>query len=80
VLCPAPARVHLAARGRGAATLSTALNSNNLNVMAGLLLPAAVIGLALCVAVAAADGRYTRRNPGRLTVRNDRRAVVISFR
>src|SRR5215472_13279517 len=39
------AAVYLAARGRGAATLSTALNSNNLNVMAGLLLPAAVIGL-----------------------------------
>jgi cation:H+ antiporter len=41
----AVAAVYLAARGRGAATLSTALNSNNLNVMAGLLLPAAVIGL-----------------------------------
>jgi cation:H+ antiporter len=41
----AVAAVYLAARGRGAATLSTALNSNNLNVLAGLLLPAAVIGL-----------------------------------
>jgi cation:H+ antiporter len=41
----AVAAVYLAARGRGAATLSTALNSNNLNVMAGLLLPGAVIGL-----------------------------------
>jgi hypothetical protein len=41
----AVAAVYLAGRGRGAATLSTALNSNNLNVMAGLLLPAAVIGL-----------------------------------
>ncbi len=40
------AAVYLAARGRGAATLSTALNSNTLNVVAGLLLPAAVIGLA----------------------------------
>jgi hypothetical protein len=39
------AAVYLAARGRGAATLSTALNSNNLNVVAGLLLPAVVIGL-----------------------------------
>jgi cation:H+ antiporter len=39
------AAVYLAARGRGAATLSTALNSNNLNVLAGLLLPAVVIGL-----------------------------------
>src|SRR5215831_4470778 len=41
----AVAAVYLAARGRGAATLSTALNSNTLNVIAGLLLPAAVIGL-----------------------------------
>ena len=41
----AVAAVYLAVRGRGAATLSTALNSNNLNVIAGLLLPAAVIGL-----------------------------------
>jgi Sodium/calcium exchanger protein len=41
----AVAALYLAARGRGAATLSTALNSNNLNVMAGLLLPAAVVGL-----------------------------------
>jgi cation:H+ antiporter len=37
--------VYLAARGRGAAMLSTALNSNTLNVVAGLLLPAAFIGL-----------------------------------
>jgi cation:H+ antiporter len=41
----AVAAVYLAARGRGAATLSTALNSNTLNVVVGLLLPAAVIGL-----------------------------------
>ena len=41
----AVAAVYLAARGRGAATLSTALSSNTLNVVAGLLLPAAVIGL-----------------------------------
>jgi cation:H+ antiporter len=40
----AVAAVYLAARGRGSATLSTALNSNTLNVTAGLLLPAAVIG------------------------------------
>ena len=38
--------VYLARRGRGAAALSTALNSNSLNVAAGLLLPAVVIGLA----------------------------------
>ncbi len=38
--------VYLARRGRGAATLSTALNSNSINVAAGLLIPAAVLGLA----------------------------------
>jgi cation:H+ antiporter len=41
----AVAAVYLAARGRPAATLSTALNSNTLNVVAGLLVPAAVLGL-----------------------------------
>lgn len=41
----AVAAVYLAARGRGAATLSTALNSNTLNIALGLLLPATVIGL-----------------------------------
>jgi len=41
----AVAAVYLAARGRGAAVLSTALNSNALNVAAGLLLPGAVTGL-----------------------------------
>ena len=39
------AAVYLAARGRGAATLSTALNSNTINVAIGLLVPAALIGL-----------------------------------
>ena len=42
----AVAAVYLAGRGRGAATWSTALNSNNLNVAVGLLLPATFIGLA----------------------------------
>jgi cation:H+ antiporter len=41
----AVAAVYLAARGRGAASLSTALNSNALNVTVGLLLPGALIGL-----------------------------------
>ena len=41
----AVAAVYLARRGRGAATLSTAMNSNALNVAAGLLLPATVVGL-----------------------------------
>jgi cation:H+ antiporter len=39
------AAVYLAARGRGAAVLSTALNSNALNVAAGFLLPGTLLGL-----------------------------------
>jgi cation:H+ antiporter len=41
----AVAAVYLAIRGRGAASLSTAMNSNALNVVAGLLLPASFAGL-----------------------------------
>ena len=41
----AVAAVYLATRGRGTATLSTAMNSNALNVAAGLLLPATIVGL-----------------------------------
>jgi cation:H+ antiporter len=41
----AVAGVYLAGRGRGAATLSTAMNSNTLNVTVGLLIPATVVGL-----------------------------------
>jgi cation:H+ antiporter len=41
----AVAAIHLAAKGRGAAALSTALMSNNLNVVAGLLIPGAIVGL-----------------------------------
>jgi cation:H+ antiporter len=41
----AVAAVYLARRGRGAAALSVALNSNAINVAAGLLLPATVVGL-----------------------------------
>jgi cation:H+ antiporter len=41
----AVAAFYLAARGRGAAVLSTALNSNTLNVAAGLLIPATLLGL-----------------------------------
>jgi cation:H+ antiporter len=41
----AVAAVYLAARGRGAAVLSTALNSNALNIAVGLLLPAAITGI-----------------------------------
>jgi len=42
----AVAAIYLARRGRGAATLSTSLNSNSLNVIAGLLVPATILGLA----------------------------------
>lgn len=41
----AVAGLYLAARGRGAAALSTSLNSATINVTAGLLLPGAVLGL-----------------------------------
>jgi cation:H+ antiporter len=41
----AVAAVYLARRGRGAATLSTALNSNALNVTVGLVAPAIAAGL-----------------------------------
>jgi cation:H+ antiporter len=41
----AVAAVYLASRGRGAAVLSTALNSNAFNVLFGLLLPTTLIGL-----------------------------------
>lgn len=41
----AVAAVYLAARGRGAAVLSTALNSNALNILVGLLIPGTIVGL-----------------------------------
>lgn len=51
----AVAAVYLARRGRGAATLSTAMNSNALNVAAGLLVPAVIVGLG----AATAGGTFT---------------------
>jgi len=42
----AVAAVYLASRGRGAATLSEAFNSNALNIIVGLLAPGAILGLA----------------------------------
>lgn len=42
----AVAAIYLAGKGRGAAALSTAFNSNTFNVLAGLLIPATVVGLA----------------------------------
>ncbi len=50
----AVAAVYLARRGRGTAMLSTALNSNVLNVAVGFLLPAALLG----VGDVSADGRF----------------------
>jgi cation:H+ antiporter len=41
----AVAAVYLASRGRGAAVLSTALSSNMINVLAGLLIPTTLLGL-----------------------------------
>jgi cation:H+ antiporter len=42
----AVAAIYLAARGRGPAVLSAALNSNNFNVLCGLLIPSVILGLA----------------------------------
>ena len=42
----AVAAIYLARKGRGSAALSTALNSNAINVAVGLLIPATIIGLA----------------------------------
>ncbi len=41
----AVASTYLARKGRGAAAMSTAFNSNNFNIVIGLLLPAAIVGL-----------------------------------
>ena len=41
----AVAAIYLALRGRGAAALSTSLNSNALNVVVGLLLSGSILGL-----------------------------------
>ena len=41
----AVAAVYLASRGRGAAVLSTAFNSNAINVIVGLMVPAVILGL-----------------------------------
>jgi cation:H+ antiporter len=46
----AVAAVYLARRGRGAATLSTAMNSNALNVTIGFLLPGALVGIGVASA------------------------------
>ncbi len=43
----AVAAVYLARVGKGAATLSVAMNSNTINVVGGLALPAVIVGLAV---------------------------------
>jgi cation:H+ antiporter len=48
----AVAALYLARSGRGAATLSTTTNSNNINVVVGFLLPAAILGLGTITAAA----------------------------
>jgi cation:H+ antiporter len=47
------AAIYLARRGRGEATLSEALNSNRINTVVGLLLPAALVAGAVGVSTAA---------------------------
>lgn len=80
----AVAAVFLARRGQAAATLSEALNSNTLNVLAGLLIPAVIIGgvqlgaglrtavwyaaLTLVTVVLALAGRGVTRRTGALII------------
>ena len=54
----AVAALYLARRGRGAAVLSTALNSNNLNVVLGLLVPGTALGLGTADAGGLATAGY----------------------
>ena len=76
----AVAAIYFASHGRGSVVLSEALNSNNLNVLAGFLVPAAALGLGhpsspdLVVAyfyaglsLVALSMAYVRRGLGRLT-------------
>jgi cation:H+ antiporter len=47
------AAVHLARKGRGAATMSEAMNSNRINTLAGLLVPAVFVGAGFAASVTA---------------------------
>ena len=60
--------VYLARRGRGAAVLSTALNSNAINVVGGLLIPASLAGLGPGFGAGHAGGRLVR-GPDRVRAR-----------
>lgn len=76
----AVAAIYLALHGRGAATLSTAMHSNILNVMFGLIVPALFVGVGaqthtgsnlalwyLAMTVIALAIAYARRGLGRVT-------------
>ena len=81
----AVAAVFLARRGRASATLSEAFNSNTLNVLAGLLIPAVIIaspslGGALQVAVwyQRPHRRHHRPGPRHHDRSADSRALIIA--
>ena len=84
----AVAAVYLARRGRGAATLSTAMNSNALNVTIGFLLPGALIGIGAPSASATlVAGAYlgltllalTRAYAGRGLRRRDGVVIIVAY-
>jgi cation:H+ antiporter len=52
----AVAAIYLARRGRGAATLSEAMNSNTINAIAGFLIPATIIGVGVTSAASTTVG------------------------
>lgn len=62
------AAVYLALHGRGAAVLSEAMNSNALNVIVGLLLPGAIVGLGHSSGVLAIAWWYAALTAGVLLV------------
>ena len=55
--------VYLARRGRGAAVLSTALNSNAINVVGGLLIPASLAAAVFPAAAMAGAGALLLARP-----------------
>ena len=84
----AVAAVYLARRGRGAATLSTAMNSNALNVTVGFLLPSALIGIGAASASATlVAGAYValtllalaRAYAGRGLRRHDGVVIIVAY-
>lgn len=73
------AAIYLARKGRGAATLSEAMNSNRINTLAGLLIPAAVIGAGFAASAASGTASlawwYLIMTVGILTVAYLRRGL-----